>query len=351
MMTHGPDLMFRRATEETQKRRYDITCAGKLVAKNPRSILAALSVLWMAAPAAVALPSFYFPLDTGNTWVYRAAGPAGVLTKTVVVTGTEEVKGVRYAVVDGLFGNGALVRQDETGRLLVYDIFTNEEHLWIPLGDAEGTNFTTAAVDCTGTGTVGSRSYVHDGPIGHYTTAIEVNYVPSCADAGMTREVFLPWVGLLQRVETTIAGPRQWDLVYTSVGGNLFANASGLEFTLTLDQPSYKTDATILARFALRNWRAPSNPVELNFSSGQEYDVVIRDEKGAEVYRWSDGRFFAQFVHTITVSVEKNWVVPIALGKLNGGKGLAAGRYSAEVFLTSASQQREYLSRVGFTIE
>jgi hypothetical protein len=134
------------------------------------------------------------------------------------------------------------------------------------------------------------------------------------------------------------------------VGGNLFANASGVEFTLTLDHAAYKTADTILARFALRNWRS-TKPVVLTFSAGQEYDLVIYNDKGSEVYRWALGKLFTQNVHTIAVTNEKDWVVTIPLALVNGDNGLPPGKYVAEVYLTNTAPQREYLSRVGFTIE
>lgn len=31
---------------------------------------------------------------------------------------------------------------------------------------------------------------------------------------------------------------------------------------------------------------------ELQFGSGQQFELVVRDEKGKEVYRYSDGKFF-----------------------------------------------------------
>lgn len=35
---------------------------------------------------------------------------------------------------------------------------------------------------------------------------------------------------------------------------------------------------------------------EVSFSSGQQYEIVVTNEKGEEVYRYSDGQFFTQAI-------------------------------------------------------
>jgi len=37
-------------------------------------------------------------------------------------------------------------------------------------------------------------------------------------------------------------------------------------------------------------------PIDLQFSDGQESDLAIEDDHGTEVWRWSDGRMFAQML-------------------------------------------------------
>lgn len=47
-------------------------------------------------------------------------------------------------------------------------------------------------------------------------------------------------------------------------------------------------------RFALHVTNATKKSVELAFPSGQEYDFVVVDSSGKEVYRWGSGRMFTQ---------------------------------------------------------
>ncbi|MFQ3293753.1 MAG: hypothetical protein ACI9PP_000600 [Halobacteriales archaeon] len=57
-------------------------------------------------------------------------------------------------------------------------------------------------------------------------------------------------------------------------------------------------------------------PVELQFSDGQESDLVIEDADGTEVWRWSAGRMFTQMLQQKqlipdgTLTYEFEWDAP-----------------------------------------
>ena len=102
----------------------------------------------------------------------------------------------------------------------------------------------------------------------------------------MEQEQFAANIGMLRRTVQTIAGPRDFDLVFARVGclrlgalpeasfsaaAALHPGAESIEITMRLETPE---------------------PVRLHFASSQEYDVVLRDSEGAVIWRWSDGRAF-----------------------------------------------------------
>jgi len=84
-------------------------------------------------------------------------------------------------------------------------------------------------------------------------------------------------------------------------------------------------------RFTLTVANAGSGPVVLEFATAQRYDFVVR-ESGAEVWRWSGERMFAQVAGADTVrgggtrEYRETW--------LHGGR---SGRYEAEGVVTSTS--------------
>jgi hypothetical protein len=287
-----------------------------------------------------------YPLQTGNVWVYRTTSLGRVETKTVTAPRAEKIGGADYIVLSGLFPQDTAVRMDGA-RLLTFDENGKQDLLWV---DSASPKFSSTTDPCGPSDASLRAPATYDGPFGHFEDAIVVDYGPGkCADAGVTQDVFLSYIGLVRRTETTIAGPRTYDLVYASLGGTSQFTASGVEFGLTLDRKVYKTGDTILARLTLKT-RAV-DPVVLQFPTAQEYDVVIFTSDGKEIYRWSMGKLFAQGFHEIAVSGEKNWVIPVSPEQINGGSGLVPGSYVAEAYLTTANSDRAYQGRVSFTIE
>ena len=68
------------------------------------------------------------------------------------------------------------------------------------------------------------------------------------------------------------------------------ASSSGYGASLATDQPVYRPGQPILITFEVFN-HTPA-PVRIGFTSGKRFDVVIEDDKGGEVWRWSAGRMF-----------------------------------------------------------
>lgn len=50
------------------------------------------------------------------------------------------------------------------------------------------------------------------------------------------------------------------------------------------------------AKFTYEVTNAGDDPIDLQFSDGQEADLAVEDPDGNEVWRWSAGRMFAQML-------------------------------------------------------
>lgn len=278
----------------------------------------AVTFILAAAASYAATPTEYFPLQAGNQWVYRG----GSATQTVVVGPAATFDGQSYLSVEGFDGTQWL-RPDPSGALYLYDPAANSERIFMA-ADGGVNN----VEPCGQSGRVVSSDADYSGPIGTFKGVVEIRYDPGrCADAGIVRELYLPYVGLLQRTVTTIAGSRDYDLIYARVGGVLVVSGPETSLTLALDSPVYAAGAKPLARIALRHTGA--SPLTLQFPSGQRYDVAVRNELGRTVYRWSDGVVFTQAAGTLQVQGEQNWLVPLRL------PDLPPGAYTAEAVLTT----------------
>lgn len=72
-----------------------------------------------------------------------------------------------------------------------------------------------------------------------------------------------------------------------------------VKLVLTADKVFYARQEPIT--FILRVVNGTSNPVRLNFQTGQRFDVVMRDAKDQAVWRWSAGRLFTQMLGEETI--------------------------------------------------
>jgi len=75
-----------------------------------------------------------------------------------------------------------------------------------------------------------------------------------------------------------------------------------------------------------------SKPQQLCFSSGQQFEVVIKDKQGTEVYRYSDGKFFtlALLMKTVQPGEALQWQDAWDMTDKEGKK-LTGGDYRAEI--------------------
>lgn len=60
-------------------------------------------------------------------------------------------------------------------------------------------------------------------------------------------------------------------------------------------------------------------PQVMEFTSGQQYDMWIRDENGKEVFHWGEGKMFTQAMKTETIEPGGSKAFTVALPKLDPG--------------------------------
>lgn len=301
----------------------------------------------------------YLPLNPGNVWVYRSDGPPPSRVWTVHIERTDIIDGRPYALLRGLPQGELWLRTGEDGKVYTFDRRARQESLYADFGAPEGASFETHVDPCNSQATLASRSADYRGPIGEFRHALRVQYHPGqCADAGVEEDFYLPYVGLVRRTMSTIAGPRGFDLIYARLGGVTVVSEKEVAFQLSLDRPVYTANLMppvepsravpeMTARITVRNTHP--EPLTLQFPTGQTYDLVIRNEAGETVYRWSAGQFFTQAIRTVEVQGEQNFVVTVLLGDRSAGKPLPEGKYVAEAWLTTF-EPAGFRASVGFEI-
>ncbi len=262
--------------------------------------------------AALSAQTLYLPLDSGNLWLYHGAGGG-----LVIEAGrSEEFGGNRYHLVRGLSESGAVwVRNGTEGRILVWDERAGRERVLLDPAAPEGSPYDTVMDPCSRQAVIKSRTAKYSGPVGEFENVLHADYLPGpCMDAGLVSEDWLAWVGMLRRVRMTIAGPRQYDLVYARLGGVTYVRAPQTGFSISLT-PS---GDVLLVRMTLRHTLAW--PLRLSFSSSQRFDVAAYDAEGKEFYRWSRGRAFLTVMGSEEIRGEKTWVAEIPISEWPAGE-------------------------------
>ncbi len=291
----------------------------------------------------------YFPLHIGNQWIYRTALGTHSSTLTAIdIPRAETIGDQTYSVVRGFDEGPALLRLANDGTLYRYNPESKSEEVWAAFATKEGDSYQTAIDRCNKTARIESRSSKTTVPAGDFVNALSIrDHAANCADAGLDGEVYAPYIGLIERTSVTIAGPRRMRLVYARVGGVTVLSGPEVSFTVALDKTAYTAGEPALVRLALRNTTAA--PLTLNFASGQRFEIVVRNQAGIEVYRWSATRGFVALLGAERIDgVERNFAETIPLTN-NSGQALPVGRYSLDAWITNTLAP-QYAGTVAFDI-
>ncbi len=262
----------------------------------------------------------YWPLDQGNTWIYQAASRGYI---TLSVERQQEINGVTYSLLKGLPTGDVWLRPDGHGKIYALDpAMQQPEKLWYDFALPKGEGYQTAIPGTGSRAVIHNRQAEYHGRTGSFRNALEIQY-PQAAQPGIGGETFLPSVGLAYRSELAGIAESHWDLVYASIRGTSALTQPESAFTVGVDDQSQSV------RLTLRH--TGRNPLVLEFSSGQKYDIIVTNEQGERVYVWSADKLFPQMMSTLPVTGEKTWLEPIPLK--------TPGRYVVEAYLTTVGAQ------------
>jgi hypothetical protein len=259
-----------------------------------------------------------FPVQPGNEWTYRSEPGGGTATIRVGTTPLATADGRLFHRLIGYAAQPLWVRTHSDGNLYYYDEESGRDRVLTDFANEFAAEFR----NCTAAGKP-ERGGV-------------IVYSSSCADAGLEREVFEANIGLVERVEHTIAGPRTMKLVAAKVGRWTLGGQDGSLFQV---QVARKDAATLAVTMRLN---AGPAPFPVTFPSSQSFDVVLRDPDGEVVWRWSQGLAFLPVARTEEVTeagLRYGAEIPLALQLPRPWKD---GIYTVEAWLTAGASEREF---------
>jgi len=309
--------------------------------------MAGMACGFLLASTLSAQTSDYFPLEVGNTWLYKSVsivnnsvGVLNITYQTVRVTGKEKIGDRQYFDVS-YFGRDVLLREEgTTGNVFVYNRETSAESPWVQLSLPVGGTFSSGLDQCSTQGLIASRDGVVAVGTEDLTDVVQVDFHGPCADAGVTRQYYAPNVGLIREEQTTFAGPLVYRLIYYRTGVRTDATPE-VSFTVALDGAQYFSGTLLGARLTLRNTKA--DVVNLHFPSSQAFDLKILNDKGEAVFVWSSSRSFAQVARDEQLGPgELTYGASVLLD------GFPAGHYLLQTYLTT--NPIEYFAQVPFDV-
>ena len=84
--------------------------------------------------------------------------------------------------------------------------------------------------------------------------------------------------------------------LWWGIYGNSASENKNMSYGISImtDKMSYSIDETI--KMTLKIFNYMEEDVVFHFNNSQRYDFIIEDKEGNEVWRWSEGRMFAQML-------------------------------------------------------
>jgi hypothetical protein len=317
-----------------------------LLKKRNPFLLTAAAVAAAACAVPTPLTAEHLPLVPGSVWMYRAVERPAEFTMRV---GSQPylIQGNAYYPLIGYARQPLLVRTAEDGSLLYRDEDADRDRVLTLFTPMEGIWFEAPERICDSEGKVEEKKETYDGPAGRFSQALRIVYRNfSCADVGVTEELYVENIGMVRRVMQTIAGPLTFELVNAGTGKIQIQADSAARFEVTLDPPAPQ------ARELVANLRLtvpPEQSLVLTFPTSQEYDVALRDEQGNRLWVWSADKLFLQMIQEKVFIGHRTWRVVIPVAAALGGP-LRPGKYVLEAWLMAGQSNREFAAALPFEI-
>jgi hypothetical protein len=303
------------------------------------------AALALALNSCALLGADFFPLQNGNTWTYRE--PVTGQTFTVRVGQPVTTAGNVYYKLTGYADSDLLVRIEPAyGALVYWNDARNQELLLTSFEPFEGGAWFAPFRPCPEQdGQTQLKRGSHNGPAGPVPDVLEIRYrAIGCADVGTVQEQYAEHLGMLRRIQTSIAGPRTFDLISARVGTLTIDAAPTARFSVSVGPTAGPGPVSATFRLQVNS----PTPLILSFSSGQEYDLALNDSAGNTIWIWSASRTFLQALHQRTVTDEWSETIEIPWPTAAAG-GLQPGDYTVRATVT-ASAATPFAATVPVTI-
>ncbi|WP_321478274.1 hypothetical protein [uncultured Paludibaculum sp.] len=231
-----------------------------------------LLIALACAPALLAAD--WFPLETGNQWVYRGKSGSRVEPLVLRVGDSREVNGHTYYHLEGS-PNGSYWLRRDGDRVLEWKESSGDEAVWYDFSKEVGVTYPTARPSTIGVATITSLGASVETPAGSFSKGIALSFgdvrVGNFGGSLTVAEVFADGVGMVTQDLSTSDGTNpKYELVYARIGSATVIKGpeNGIQLSINEDKTwarVYADDQQDAAQF-----------------------LRLYDESGKETWTWSN---------------------------------------------------------------
>ncbi|MDO8886019.1 BsuPI-related putative proteinase inhibitor [Candidatus Oleimmundimicrobium sp.] len=113
-----------------------------------------------------------------------------------------------------------------------------------------------------------------------------------------------------------------------------YQQLKGFEVKFSISKSTFFSGEEVPLKLNIKN--TGDNPQKLSFTSGQEYEFLVNDDSGNEVWRWSYGKVFAMILREKKLEPGEELVYEVVWPQENfEGERVPVGSYVVKGYSTS----------------
>lgn len=178
-------------------------------------------------------------------------------------------------------------------------------------------------------------------PAGTFSNAIRLDFQQSCADGGVISAWFVKSAGFVKWSSSNISGVVTSEMVKGSIGKTIFpqgllVNAIFPEHITAIDMepPVDKNRPPHTVNVNLTVTNNTGRDLVYKFSSGQSFEIMLINQEGEIVSRWSRGMAFTEALRLLTLRNGEAWNFGGSIElSTDDGKDVSGGNYTLKIEL------------------
>lgn len=248
--------------------------------------------------ANTAVAGSYLTMNAGDSAVFAGMGRFVDSSSEVAVT---EVRGSQRLYSDFAGLGPVWVSSPANSEVVELQLVNTNQRIRFDLSAPVGRSFNINLDECAKTAKIASKTDTLTTDAGTFKNVVTVNFSGRCADGGLGHISFAPGVGIVEYSHGNIAGPVIHRLAAAHIGDKHYPT---LGLSVNADVPTARIFVANGISYASAVFTVKNNgeqPLPLTFN-GKDHDIVLLDNNGVEINRYSNGRLYTMGIINTTLA-------------------------------------------------